>query len=273
MATILVSNDVAIRYTPSLVPRPMAPHAVRLLVGVSSDVTVAAGGMIYSGRVVATRPDGVHVASCPGPVLALLFDPERSGARALLRDASAGAAVVEEPFREGVLRAISARTTSFDRPEVLRALQREISSLLPQQRPRLDRRVRHALDIWTSAVGDLPSVEAVAALVGLSVQHFRDLFAKDIGIPPRRYRTWVLLLRAFAPGGGRSVTEMAQAAGFTDLAHFARACRDFLGVTGIGSHLRDFVPSVPERGVRSRQPAMHATEDENPRPVQARTGS
>ena len=257
--TILITSAGGVRFTPSIAPSPMAPHAVRLLVGVEDDVHVEASATGHRGRVLATRPDREHVARSDGPALCFLFDPEHTGARALLDGCDADVAVLDGPLAAAALAIARGCGPSIADAATLRDVLARTAALLPRTPPRLDWRVGRALQHWLLARGELPAVEDVAKRVGLSPGHFRQLFTADIGIPARRYRTWVLLLRAFRVQDARSVTEIAHEAGFTDLAHFARACRTFLGVTAIGAHLRDRAP---------REPALRTAN--NLRSVQAR---
>lgn len=255
-ATILVSGAGGVRYTPRIAASPMAPHAVRLLVGLDGDVGVDSAGLAWRGRVVAIAPDRTHVATSEGPAVCFLFDPEFTGARGLVDGGAA--AVLDGRVGEAVLALVGARGASIARADVLERVLDDVVALLPSELPRFDRRVARALDIWRARTGELPTVDDVAARVGLSKAHFRDLFTSAIGIPPRHYRTWTLLSRAFRAPHPRSVTELAHEAGFADLAHFARTCRTILGVNAIGNHLRAMAPVA--RALRA---------DENPRFVQA----
>jgi AraC-like DNA-binding protein len=69
----------------------------------------------------------------------------------------------------------------------------------------------------------------VLARLPVSRAHLRALFARDIGTPIPTYARWRRLLDALVAFGGSSATVAAHAAGFADLAHFSRTCRDMLG--------------------------------------------
>lgn len=70
----------------------------------------------------------------------------------------------------------------------------------------------------------------VAAAVHLSESRLSHLFAQDLGITFRAYVRWLRLLRATAAvAEGRSLTDAAHAAGFTDSSHLTRTCRRAFG--------------------------------------------
>lgn len=72
----------------------------------------------------------------------------------------------------------------------------------------------------------------LAQQVGLSESQLQRLFRQVIGLPVRRYRLWH---RLFVTAGymafGKSLTDAALAAGFSDSPHFSRTFRSMLGMT------------------------------------------
>jgi AraC-like DNA-binding protein len=58
--------------------------------------------------------------------------------------------------------------------------------------------------------------------------HLRALFARDVGTQIATYARWRRLLDALVAFTG-DATAAAHAAGFADLAHFSRTCRQMLG--------------------------------------------
>lgn len=96
----------------------------------------------------------------------------------------------------------------------------------------LDPRVETAVRTVDAALPEPPSLAAAAAASGLSVDRFRHLFARDIGLTYGRYVLWGRLRLAAAELlGGRDATTAAHAAGFADAAHFARTLKSTFGVT------------------------------------------
>ncbi|CAN5451577.1 helix-turn-helix domain-containing protein [soil metagenome] len=75
------------------------------------------------------------------------------------------------------------------------------------------------------------SVQEIAAGVELSESRFSHLFTENVRIPVRRYLLWLRLRDAMhLLAQGKSLTETAHEAGFSDSAHLARTFRALLGI-------------------------------------------
>jgi len=75
------------------------------------------------------------------------------------------------------------------------------------------------------------SLDALAARYGLSAHRMSQLFSREMGVPIRRYvLSGKIRLAASCFGSGRSLTEVAQIAGFVDSAHFCKVWRQTYGV-------------------------------------------
>jgi len=78
--------------------------------------------------------------------------------------------------------------------------------------------------------GENAGLAELAARVGLSEGRLAHLFRRNVGIPMRQYRLWLRLGQAVRSiSRGRSLTEAAHMAGFSDSAHFCRICRRMFG--------------------------------------------
>jgi AraC-like DNA-binding protein len=85
------------------------------------------------------------------------------------------------------------------------------------------------------------SVERLASLVDLSPHRFQHLFTQELGVPYRRYRSWMRMREAIAAiAAGTSFTRAAHSAGFCDQAHFTHDFRRTFGAP----------PSLSLSGVR-----------------------
>lgn len=72
---------------------------------------------------------------------------------------------------------------------------------------------------------------AFATVLGVSVSRFTHLFSESIGMPFRTYVLWLRLQAAFdALAAGRSLTQAAHDAGFSDAAHLSRTFRRMFGI-------------------------------------------
>ncbi|MCP3923826.1 MAG: AraC family transcriptional regulator [Desulfobacterales bacterium] len=76
------------------------------------------------------------------------------------------------------------------------------------------------------------SIEILMNLVNLSESRLSHLFKEQTGIPVRRYILWIRLTGTFKSViEGKSLTEAAHIAGFSDSAHFTRTFKSMFGVT------------------------------------------
>jgi AraC-like DNA-binding protein len=98
--------------------------------------------------------------------------------------------------------------------------------------PALDPRLARVLQWLNTNPADPTPAGHLAEVSGLSVSRFLHLFSQEIGVPFRRFRIWIRLRAASQMAlSGRSLTDAAHSAGFSDSAHFARLHRDSFGVT------------------------------------------
>jgi len=87
------------------------------------------------------------------------------------------------------------------------------------------------------------SADVLAERVGLSTDRMLHLFSEQVGVPVRTYRAWYRLkLASKLRFEGRSLTEAAHQAGFTDSSHYTKTFRKYYGATP-----RDML-SHPARG-------------------------
>jgi AraC family transcriptional regulator, arabinose operon regulatory protein len=100
-------------------------------------------------------------------------------------------------------------------------------SYLPKGKP-ADPRVERTIEL----LRDNPqrALDELAANVGLSYGRMSQLFAETVGISLRSYQLYLKLLKAIRLlRSGRKLTEIAHAAGFTDLAHMSRIFQQSYG--------------------------------------------
>lgn len=94
--------------------------------------------------------------------------------------------------------------------------------------PPADRRVLDAL--WELYRQPTLALASVAARLGLSADRLSHLFAREMGFTLRRYVQALKVVTAGRYyGSGKSLTEIAVAAGFADLAHFSKVWRRCYG--------------------------------------------
>ncbi|MGY2011386.1 helix-turn-helix domain-containing protein [Nocardia gipuzkoensis] len=101
----------------------------------------------------------------------------------------------------------------------------------------LPRRAAHPVVIAAMESADAgpfgpPALGELARRVAMSPSRLSHLFAAEVGLPYAAWRRWTRLRRAIDQvRAGRSLTEAAHAAGFSDSAHLTRTCRDLFGIT------------------------------------------
>lgn len=90
---------------------------------------------------------------------------------------------------------------------------------------------RRAVAYVEANLGGRPRLSTAADAAGLSPTRLTHVFSQEIGLPFRRFVLWARIKRAVtAAGRGRTLTEAATEAGFSDSAHFARTFRAMFGL-------------------------------------------
>ena len=225
----VIADAFAVRASTGTASTLHAAHGVGLMVGLDSEVTVTQpGGARASGRVMVVPPHLRHAASCPGPTLGFLYDPEVAPRVAGYSRGRGGAFPLEGRLATRLVEALAAHRAGLAQPEVLAGLASEAAAWLAKESlPREpDRRVARVLE----ALRD-PAIDRrlVVSNMGLSQAHLQALFVRDVGLPMRTYQLWRRLLIALAAFAHLDATTAAHSAGFADLAHFSITCRRMLG--------------------------------------------
>jgi len=85
----------------------------------------------------------------------------------------------------------------------------------------------------TTHLEDSISIQAMAAIVGLSMYHFARAFKQSEGVTPHRFVIQCRVSRAqeLLAGTDLPLSEIALATGFSDQSHCSRRFRECLGVT------------------------------------------
>jgi AraC-like DNA-binding protein len=170
----------------------------------------------------------VHGASCPGPTLGFLYDPELAPRVAGYSRERGGAFVLEGRLAARLSEALAAYRASLAQPEVLRGLAGELAGWCEKETAHRqpDRRVARVLEALRDPAADR---RLAVSHLGLSSAHLQALFVRDVGLPMRTFQLWRRLLVGLVAFSRLDATNAAHAAGFADLAHFSRTCRRMLG--------------------------------------------
>jgi AraC-like DNA-binding protein len=157
-----------------------------------------------------------HAVVSPGRTIGICYDPERSPI------AATAPRVLDRRLLDI---ALPARDHLAD-PTALTDLASELHRRIGAPPRVLDRRVAAAIEALRT-----PGIDhrRELACIPISRAHLRALFARDIGTQIPTYARWRRLLDALAAFTGTNATAAAHAAGFADLSHFSRTCRQMLG--------------------------------------------
>lgn len=95
----------------------------------------------------------------------------------------------------------------------------------------IDERVQRTMDYIRNHLEDIETLESLAGLLAISPRYLRRLFEQQVGMSLQRFRLWVKLQSAlYHIAAGKSFTEAAYTADFTDSAHFSRTFRAMFGI-------------------------------------------
>jgi AraC family transcriptional regulator len=218
---------------------PHSHHAVQVTLALRGSFTLETAEGSLSSAAAAIAPDTEHTFQATEGVIAHLFiDPDGKAGRTLQRAWFGSASLT--PIGVTALADLPARLLDhFDASDAagpeLSALGRSLVARLapePQGTEPPDARVRK-MSAWAAARLDQPvSLADAAAHVGLSNGRARHLFVESTGLPFRTYLLWLRLTKAVELfSAGESLTDAAQAAGFSDSAHLSRTFKRMFGIT------------------------------------------
>ncbi|HEX5959011.1 MAG TPA: helix-turn-helix domain-containing protein [Hyphomicrobiaceae bacterium] len=214
-----------------------APHAHSvpvLLGGLYEPFRLRIAGTGWHRCRAAVVPAGVSYEFNIGgsPLAVLYLEPTLAGADALVplvqNAVEAGGALVAQAGELSLLRELyedrrSMAWVGTATNDLLTFSNRRI-------RRRLDERIARVLRAMDPRHEGPVSAASAARSVGLSSSRFQHLFAEQVGVPFRRYRTWHRLRLAIGEAvAGSNLTAAAHTAGFSDQAHFAHSFRRTFG--------------------------------------------
>jgi len=185
--------------------------------------------VVRGGQPHALRADGALAVM-------LLLEPESEGGRSVLTR-HRGSPFSEIPW-DGIdrIRATLGQITSREITEAaLKHLQTVLFECLELTKgwsDEVDVRVAHAVESVRENSSHPWTVTGLARASRLSVRHFRQLFAVQMGLSPRKYIQWVRVrTAAIELTRHKDISRAAINAGFADAAHFTRCFRAMTGIT------------------------------------------
>jgi AraC-like DNA-binding protein len=207
-------------------------HCVQLLLALKGNLRIRRGAddiwVNCGGTLI--RPDALHEVDARDATVLIAFVDAESELGSGLCERIEGDIFSIPPIQLGRWRALLGNVLSDSNVE--RWIRTE---LLNGRRPvKLHPNVRRVINYLREQVGvsDKFSLKTLAEISGLSQSRLMHVFTESVGVPLRPYILWLRLQRAACElMDGRSVTEAAHSAGFSDAAHLTRTFRRMLGTT------------------------------------------
>ena len=219
-------------------------HAIQLTLSFAGRLALAAESGTIAGERVAVAADTRHRIEGDGLIAFIFVEPESHAGRALteavlrgralapIEDAAFAAAA--EPLREAFAGPLPREAMLAIAGAAVAGLVGEVSLVVPRDVMEAvlpDTRVRRVIGHALAHPGLSLDEAAAGAGVFLSPSRLRHLFVEQTGLAFKTYMLWQRLTRALeAYAEGRSLTESAHHAGFSDSAHFSRVFRRYFGL-------------------------------------------
>jgi len=211
-----------------------AHHAIQLTLCLSGALELFAGNTCLSGNAIAVAADARHRFAAHGLLVFIFVEPESRVGRALNAKLFGDGDLAE--IDATAMKPLTLLRGTFDdalRPsDLLAAAKAALDVLAPAEpAPLPDPRVQKIID--HAATHAEASLDASAKAVGvhLSPSRLRHLFVEQTGLAFKTYMLWLRLVRALEVySAGRSLTEAAHEAGFSDSAHFSRIFKRTFGL-------------------------------------------
>lgn len=234
---IYARDDIVLVFRRELYAKPHAHHALQLTTAQdNSSFNVMVNGETLNTYTILIDQDCQHlVAGQPEWVGTLLINPETAVAHTLRRHYLANHpfaqldATITIKLQALLFSLCHPKVSCKDVNEALAGIT-AVLNLNPTSVPTIDPRIQEALKIVRKQETFNISAQELADKLALSQSRMAHLFKDDLGIPLRRYLRWHRLLAGLqAASEGKSLTDAAHYAGFTDLAHFSHTCHTMFG--------------------------------------------
>jgi AraC-like DNA-binding protein len=212
---------------------PHAHHAMHFVLALDGELEVRAGGRRATAPGVLTRPDERHALDAQDRDVLLVFvDPESDIGAVLLELLVEPVRLIDDATRRALIAADPMALMQGGGDGWMRDAAARLGLTAPGPRPPVHPRVRRVLRHLQSGSSEADaSLDALAAIAGLSPGRLMHAFTASVGIPLRPYLAWLRLQRAAGEiVRGAPLSSAAAAAGFSDAAHMSRTFRRMLGM-------------------------------------------
>ncbi len=213
-----------------------AHHAIQVTLSLGGQFQLDTPDSRVEGDAVAVAADTGHTFAAEGLIALLFIEPESRSGRAVAKRLFDGRALAAVPhtmvgdFRGRIAQAIhGAEITRAELADLGRALIDHMAGDTRAEVP--DLRIRKVIAWANKQLEDAVSLADAVALTNLSAARLRHLFVEQTGLPFKTYLLWLRLTRAVqCITEGKSLTQAAHEAGFSDSAHLSRTFRRMFGV-------------------------------------------
>lgn len=209
-----------------------SPHASILGLAVGDgQFEVELDGKLHRASALIAAPGSSNIKSLDVPAVSFVFYPLTTITRSVHSLAPEPVKTLDRAsFAEfdAELAAAVSGTLAIERArDLFQRVMARLAEDLPAP-PEFDTRVARVVELL--AVDSKTPVADLAAAVSLSADRLSHLFTEKVGLDLRRYRLWLKVEQVVLLGStGKTLSEIADLAGFSDVAHLSRAIKDFYG--------------------------------------------
>ncbi len=213
-----------------------AHHAIQITISLGGNFRLATPDDHVGGDAVAVAADAGHTFQAEGLFAILFAAPESRLGRAIAARLFGGKSLAAIPrdlladYPQKIAGVFGAGgRNENDLIALGRALSAHLAADMRADVP--DLRVRKVI-AWAHQQLEGPvSLAGAVPLTNLSAGRLRHLFVEQTGLPFKTFILWLRLMRALERfAAGRTLTEAAHDAGFSDSAHLSRTFRRMFGV-------------------------------------------
>jgi AraC-like DNA-binding protein len=212
-----------------------AHHAIQITASLAGALSLTSADETLTAPILAVAADARHKFDAFGLLAFIFVEPESRLGRGLAESLFRGRALVavDSP---GIARHLEPLRATFDAPlgkgALLDAGRAVAEALAPGLQARLpDPRIQRIIEYAAAHLDEPLSLASASAGVHLSPSRLRHLFVEQTGLAFKTYLLWLRLVSAVALySEGKSLTEAAHAAGFSDSAHFSRIFKRTFGL-------------------------------------------
>ncbi len=231
-------GDRALYLGPDVSASVHSHYALQVCIGLSGPVRLRTGpgarwGAYWGAIIPSNLP---HETDVPVALLATFWLEPTTPNRRLIAATAKGERIVSIEQRrldQLVPKLRACWRERYDSEQAARLLDEVVRILAGEDQPAaIDARVARACELMAAAPHRRAPLDEIATRVSLSASRVSHLLRSELGLPARRYQLWLRLRDAIGElEKGRSVTDAALAAGFSDAAHLSRTFRRMLGFT------------------------------------------